>query len=311
MFFYQIKLRSVPRIKFACSLSTDRYKNIIDRRPNLLELSVHSGVGIQYSAPGRSFILPSESMALLTPDMSYHTVAAEKGMLHINTVSVELDDWEFRRRPAGQLSPALFEDPETLLLPDTFPLGSAYLQIVRRIKTLINHYLNTDSVSHFHCVSDWFELVSTVSGLWYASLYPQAQSKKASDYYVRKAEAYIHQHCFEKLPIPQIAAELKITPNYLCDVFKRGTGRTIVEYVNMLRVQRARELLYQGKLSVAEITESVGLSNPRYLRELFKRFLGLNLQQCRRIDHEISLYHQKPWEVPDLQYDIFDAAKKI
>lgn len=43
MIYYALKLNSLPRVEFAFSTETDRYKNIISKRKNLIELSYLSG----------------------------------------------------------------------------------------------------------------------------------------------------------------------------------------------------------------------------------------------------------------------------
>ena len=43
MKFYEIKLSSIPKIKFACAVRVDHYKNTFSRREDFLEITVNTG----------------------------------------------------------------------------------------------------------------------------------------------------------------------------------------------------------------------------------------------------------------------------
>jgi len=68
---------------------------------------------------------------------------------------------------------------------------------------------------------------------------------------------------------------------YLCQVFKRYAGTTIVQYVHALRVQRAKHLLSSSDKSVGDIAEEVGFQDAFYFSRIFKRLEGLSPQQYR------------------------------
>jgi AraC-like DNA-binding protein len=76
---------------------------------------------------------------------------------------------------------------------------------------------------------------------------------------------------------------------YLCQVFKRYSGTTIVLYTNQLRIQQAKHLLMNTGQSVREIGEAVGYQDPFYFSRMFKRLEGLSPQQFRQTDK-----HNKP-----------------
>lgn len=67
-----------------------------------------------------------------------------------------------------------------------------------------------------------------------------------------------------------------MTPTYFCHVFKRSTGRTLTEYVNMLRVQEAEALLRGGRHTVQEIARMVGYSDAGYFARVFRTCKGIS-----------------------------------
>lgn len=78
----------------------------------------------------------------------------------------------------------------------------------------------------------------------------------------------------EDFSVNLVADILNITTPYFNRVFKREYGMSYGEYLNNMRVQRAKELLTQTELSVSEICLLSGFSNSSYFYILFKKFAG-------------------------------------
>lgn len=76
---------------------------------------------------------------------------------------------------------------------------------------------------------------------------------------------------------------------YLCQVFKRYTGLTIVHYTHQLRIQQAKHLLLNTTDSVQTIGESVGFADPFYFSRTFKKLEGVSPQQYRSSSNVDSL----------------------
>ncbi|HAD02111.1 MAG TPA: hypothetical protein DCE74_07840 [Porphyromonadaceae bacterium] len=48
------------------------------------------------------------------------------------------------------------------------------------------------------------------------------------------------------------------------------TGKTPIEFIRVIRLKRAAQLLEESQLSVSEIAYEVGFNNPKYFRKYFK-----------------------------------------
>lgn len=48
------------------------------------------------------------------------------------------------------------------------------------------------------------------------------------------------------------------------------TGKTPIEFIRSIRLQRAAQLLQKSQLSVSEIAYQVGFNNPKYFSKYFK-----------------------------------------
>lgn len=93
-----------------------------------------------------------------------------------------------------------------------------------------------------------------------------------SRWIVEKAKDYIDSAYTENLTVEMIAAQVDRNPNYLCHIFNSIEGISITEYLNKLRVEKARELLVNTSLMSYEIAEQVGFVNYRYFTQIFKKY---------------------------------------
>lgn len=93
----------------------------------------------------------------------------------------------------------------------------------------------------------------------------------------RKVNAVLHLlHAEYATPIDgdAIAQRLGFHFDYLNRVFRRQVGMTIFEYLNVLRVNKAKELLLHGSMRLHEIAAAVGFSDEYRLCKVFKKIVG-------------------------------------
>ena len=93
---------------------------------------------------------------------------------------------------------------------------------------------------------------------------------------------YVNSHCDETLTLEVLALLSHGTPYHLHRTFKKIKGITPVDYIQHVRIEKAKMLLTTFDDSVAEVGESVGLSNTPYFITLFKRKIGQTPEAYRR-----------------------------
>ncbi len=93
--------------------------------------------------------------------------------------------------------------------------------------------------------------------------------------YMSEAVAYIEEHLDEEdLSIVSVASHVYLNPVYFGRAFKNTFQMTFKKYLMKCRMERAKRLLEEGKTSIGNICETVGISNPSYFSHLFKQYTG-------------------------------------
>lgn len=99
---------------------------------------------------------------------------------------------------------------------------------------------------------------------------------------LRLVTDYMEAHLAEELPLASLAALAALSPHHFGQAFKAATGVPPHQYVIRLRVARARELLRDPRLTVADAAIAVGFSNQSHLTQHFRRLTGTTPARFRR-----------------------------
>lgn len=93
---------------------------------------------------------------------------------------------------------------------------------------------------------------------------------------------FIEEHYHEPISLRDVAWAVSLSPGYLTTVVRRKTGRPVQEWIAERRMAEARRLLVETDLSVEEIGQSIGYSDPAYFVRIFRRAHGVTPLSWRR-----------------------------
>lgn len=99
---------------------------------------------------------------------------------------------------------------------------------------------------------------------------------------IRRLLDYIEQHLGEELSLEAMAAEIDLSPLYLSRAFRATVGQTPHQYVVSRRVERAKRLLADTNLPIADIALAAGFSSQSHLSSWFRRLVGVSPAVYRR-----------------------------
>ena len=87
---------------------------------------------------------------------------------------------------------------------------------------------------------------------------------------------YLRENYEKQLKLKELAPMFFLNKNYAGALFQKYAGMTFSEYVNKLRMEKARELLLTSSLPIVEVAEQTGYTDYFYFSKLFKKIFGVS-----------------------------------
>jgi two-component system response regulator YesN len=100
---------------------------------------------------------------------------------------------------------------------------------------------------------------------------------------IRIAKKYVMQHFSEPITLDDVCSATGFSISYFSKLFKKETGEGFSRYLSRVRIDKARELLRDTDLPVAEICGLVGYSDIKHFTGTFRKLTSLNPGQYRKL----------------------------
>jgi two-component system response regulator YesN len=94
---------------------------------------------------------------------------------------------------------------------------------------------------------------------------------------IREIQRFVRDNYMQTgLTLGVIAEHAGLSRTYLSSLYKAATGQNVIEYLTELRIEKAKELLLDGRTKTHEVALSVGYRDADYFSALFKKRVGTN-----------------------------------
>ena len=94
-------------------------------------------------------------------------------------------------------------------------------------------------------------------------------------------EEYLKENLVGRVKLEDLSRILHYGKSTLCDIFKRTYGKTIIEYHTELKINEAKRMIFEHKLSVSEVAERLGFDSPEYFSRTFRKYVGMSPRAFR------------------------------
>ena len=169
--------------------------------------------------------------------------------------------------------------------------SSKYLSPILEQKILLDNYVNTPLfISEVDNIIKHFKTdpLFTISSVYrFLSLFFKNEKfrqfeKPYNNQAFYKIIKYLNEHFCESLSISTISKIFGYSETYLCQKFKECTGLTVINYINILRLEKAQMLLKTTNKSISEIAFLCGFNDLNYFSHCFKNNLNISPSKFRK-----------------------------
>lgn len=201
--------------------------------------------------PGQLFLLPSSST------QTYFHISEDyvsKYWLHFSAMCGDRDFFDLISLPHfiqvkdGEKVSQMFEK----VFAHTSPVLPDILQCIAYISQLLAFYIEDTGVS------------------WETLLKPLQKNEEE----ISEVLAYIESNLANDITVAELCEISHLHPNYFIRYFREKTGYPPIEYINNLRIARAKEMLQNQSDPIHVVAASVGFKNSNYFSRIFKQKTG-------------------------------------
>lgn len=127
-------------------------------------------------------------------------------------------------------------------------------------------------------VSEYVEIMINIIGstVKYINV---AVSKK--NILIYEAEKYIDENYQKSITVSEVARKVGVSLSYLSRIYKEVTGNTLINRINLKKIEKAKDYLDNTSMKIYEIAEILGFENTTYFSYFFKKNTGMSPKEYK------------------------------
>jgi len=157
-------------------------------------------------------------------------------------------------------------------------IGIERIQILcQQLLHIANSSYYTNQAVNFQLTSLLIELTEQTTNQLQAQ-----QDKSEADLKLEKMKEWIRINSNKTITVTMLAEKFNYNKDYLSRLFKQKSGINLLEYINLMKISKAKELLSSTSLPLKIITDQVGIEDEKYFMRLFKKYEKLTPTEFRK-----------------------------
>ncbi len=245
------------------------------------ELVMFSKGEIWININGEEFICKQDSFIIVPPGVEHASANRQKSKSHRYWIHF---DWLFTK-PLDDLRvwsflPARFEKSQIRYAPQFVPNTILYGQISSKNYTwelfdrLCQRWNQGDNLDRLSCRGLLLELLILLLGAGHRISEENDNSLRLARRMRQLLTSASDIGISEMPSLPEIFSDFGRSYPHLCRIFHSTYGISPVEYINAIRIERAKLLLRDTNMPIVEIAKRVGFDNPAYFSRMFRKISG-------------------------------------
>lgn len=289
MLFYDIDIKTIPKIKYNCAVIAPKYHATVQRNDSCFELCYLESGDCIYSRKDDSLICEEGHLYPIAFNERMEVYTEAKNPVKMLSFGI-LCDFDLKVIDSEKLS-----EDDTRALMKNLLSGSRFLIPVSGFSTLqfdwMHSYIKKLIAAkpgerigeEAHAISIFFEFMSRITRTSMDLVAFDAKAFPTSAVaYSEMVVSYIIKNYKKKISVIDIAEEFGLTPNYLHSIFKQVKGMTIIDYLTSYRMNLAKTYIERFGLHAYEAALLVGIDDPAYFSRVFKKLYGKSVSSFKR-----------------------------
>ena len=101
--------------------------------------------------------------------------------------------------------------------------------------------------------------------------------------FVLKVVSWLEENYARPIALDELAESVNLTKDYMCALFKKNTGETIIQCLTSIRIGHARQFLIQyPEKKVIDVARMCGFDSPSYFGRTFRKIVGMTPERYRK-----------------------------
>ena len=219
----------------------------------------------------------SEGELIVIPPFSYHSMS--QGSSDLLVIGIDFNEKIFS---------SVYKDNDIFiscinpLFSGTKEKMSIETSFEKLILEMFEEYTNKTTFYEIVIRSNLLKLIVALERM---NISPE--STKTENHAIAEALKYIHNNINTKIKIEDLCKISNLSPTSLGVYFKKITGKTVVEYINKIKIDKSKQLLKETDFSITDISYELGFSDSAYFNRVFKKMTSLSPKGYRN-------KHKKP-----------------
>ena len=114
------------------------------------------------------------------------------------------------------------------------------------------------------------------------SMKPDTMAGVKYSHVISKAEKYVAENfCDPNISLISVAKYVGLSSAHFSTVFSQTLGRSFINYLTAMRIERAKELLATTNMKLSTIAMEIGYNEPNYFSHVFRKLEGITPKEYR------------------------------
>ena len=251
-----VNITSLPVILFAHKFKAEEYHGSMNKHHNAkIEVAIvtEGELNVKYNGKWYSLKRGDVLCNLFDSPLEVHSSAPHSH--HTVCFGVDFEPTDDKKNNATALS-FVTRPPEN---------STTFLHLIDEI--IKSH--TTNSENHLKHAGLFLQLLGELDN---ASRQAENNCSPYEFHYVKRAKKYIYEHLSEQIQQKDIATHLGISPEYLCTVFKKVEGVSIIHFINEFKLMHIKSMMETMNISLNQAAAQYGFSDPNYVSKLYKKY---------------------------------------